>query len=192
MSFAAFRTHILPRHFTGYSYSLIDAPGRSGLSFHSAVIDSKHDLICARARPRRPLQMLQSAGKADETSKSTRFTVWGRLCESTGPGRILVPTREQASRCWLTLTKQNRSTLHNFLVFFVFFSCSFPSSVFFFVQAMFLSRDGQYLLMGGDGGVVSVWQVHDLKQLFTYPGCDAGIRSMAMSHDQRYAQPAPV
>lgn len=52
---------------------------------------------------------------------------------------------------------------------------------------MFLSRDGQYLLMGGDGGVVSVWQVHDLKQLFTYPGCDAGIRSMAMSHDQRYA-----
>lgn len=26
--------------------------------------------------------MLQSAGKADETSKSTRFTVWGRLCEA--------------------------------------------------------------------------------------------------------------
>lgn len=52
-------------------------------------------------------------------------------------------------------------------------------------QAMLLSRDGQYLLTGGDGGVVSVWQVHNLKQLFTYPGCDAGIRSMAMSHDQR-------
>ncbi|KAM9769828.1 lipopolysaccharide-responsive and beige-like anchor protein isoform 4-T4 [Menidia menidia] len=53
------------------------------------------------------------------------------------------------------------------------------------VKAMLLSRDGQYLLTGGDGGVVSVWQVYDLKQLFTYPGCDAGIRSMAMSHDQR-------
>ncbi|XP_059198367.1 lipopolysaccharide-responsive and beige-like anchor protein isoform X2 [Centropristis striata] len=53
------------------------------------------------------------------------------------------------------------------------------------IKAMYLSRDGQYLLTGGDGGVVSVWQVHDLKQLFTYPGCDAGIRSMAMSHDQR-------
>uniref|UniRef100_UPI0037E7EBB6 lipopolysaccharide-responsive and beige-like anchor protein isoform X2 n=1 Tax=Semicossyphus pulcher TaxID=241346 RepID=UPI0037E7EBB6 len=53
------------------------------------------------------------------------------------------------------------------------------------IKAMLLSRDGQYLLTGGDGGVVSVWQVHDLKQLFTYPGCDAGIRSMAMSHDQR-------
>uniref|UniRef100_A0A671U9D5 Neurobeachin n=1 Tax=Sparus aurata TaxID=8175 RepID=A0A671U9D5_SPAAU len=53
------------------------------------------------------------------------------------------------------------------------------------IKAMLLSRDGQYLLTGGDGGVVSVWQVHDLKQLFTYPGCDAGIRSMAISHDQR-------
>ncbi|XP_064200715.1 lipopolysaccharide-responsive and beige-like anchor protein isoform X48 [Anguilla rostrata] len=53
------------------------------------------------------------------------------------------------------------------------------------VKTMLLSRDGQYLLTGGDGGVLTVWQVHDLKQLFTYPGCDAGIRSMAMSHDQR-------
>ncbi|XP_037545772.1 lipopolysaccharide-responsive and beige-like anchor protein [Nematolebias whitei] len=53
------------------------------------------------------------------------------------------------------------------------------------IKAMLLSKDGQYLLTGGDEGVVSVWQVHDLKQLFTYPGCDAGIRSMAMSHDQR-------
>ncbi|KAM3864793.1 lipopolysaccharide-responsive and beige-like anchor protein [Diretmus argenteus] len=53
------------------------------------------------------------------------------------------------------------------------------------IKAMLLSRDGQYLLTGGDGGVVSVWQVHNFKQLFLYPGCDAGIRSMAMSHDQR-------
>uniref|UniRef100_A0A672GI08 Neurobeachin n=1 Tax=Salarias fasciatus TaxID=181472 RepID=A0A672GI08_SALFA len=53
------------------------------------------------------------------------------------------------------------------------------------IKAMLLSRDGQYMLAGGDGGVVSVWQVHNLKQLFTYPGCDAGVRSMAMSHDQR-------
>uniref|UniRef100_A0A3Q3MCG6 Neurobeachin n=1 Tax=Mastacembelus armatus TaxID=205130 RepID=A0A3Q3MCG6_9TELE len=53
------------------------------------------------------------------------------------------------------------------------------------IKAMLLSRDGQYLLTGGNGGVVCVWQVHNLKQLFSYPGCDAGIRSMAMSHDQR-------
>ncbi|XP_059821003.1 lipopolysaccharide-responsive and beige-like anchor protein [Hypanus sabinus] len=52
-------------------------------------------------------------------------------------------------------------------------------------KAMLLSRDGQYLITGGDSGVVAVWQVWDLKQLMTYPGCDAGIRSMAMSHDQR-------
>lgn len=53
------------------------------------------------------------------------------------------------------------------------------------IKAMLLSKDGQYLLSGGDAGVLSVWQIHDLKQLFSYPGCDAGIRSMAMSHDQR-------
>uniref|UniRef100_A0A672PNS2 LPS responsive beige-like anchor protein n=1 Tax=Sinocyclocheilus grahami TaxID=75366 RepID=A0A672PNS2_SINGR len=53
------------------------------------------------------------------------------------------------------------------------------------IKAMLLSKDGQYLLCGGDAGVLSVLQIHDLKQLFAYPGCDAGIRSMAMSHDQR-------
>ncbi|XP_036439728.1 lipopolysaccharide-responsive and beige-like anchor protein isoform X2 [Colossoma macropomum] len=53
------------------------------------------------------------------------------------------------------------------------------------IRAMLLSKDGQYLLCGGDGGVLSVWQVHDLKQLFSYPGCDAAIRSMAISNDQR-------
>lgn len=52
-------------------------------------------------------------------------------------------------------------------------------------KAIQLSRDGQYLLTGGDSGVIMVWQVCDLKQLFAYPGCDAGIRSMAMSFDQR-------
>nr|XP_010966797.1 lipopolysaccharide-responsive and beige-like anchor protein isoform X2 [Camelus bactrianus] len=53
------------------------------------------------------------------------------------------------------------------------------------IRAIQLSRDGQYLLTGGDNGVVVVWQVSDLKQLFAYPGCDAGIRAMALSYDQR-------
>ncbi|XP_029090870.1 lipopolysaccharide-responsive and beige-like anchor protein isoform X1 [Monodon monoceros] len=53
------------------------------------------------------------------------------------------------------------------------------------IRAIQLSRDGQYLLTGGDNGVVMVWQVSDLKQLFAYPGCDAGIRAMALSYDQR-------
>ncbi|KAB0370435.1 hypothetical protein FD755_018397 [Muntiacus reevesi] len=53
------------------------------------------------------------------------------------------------------------------------------------IRAIQLSRDGQYLLTGGDSGVVMVWQVSDLRQLFAYPGCDAGIRAMALSYDQR-------
>ncbi|XP_051055321.1 lipopolysaccharide-responsive and beige-like anchor protein isoform X5 [Phodopus roborovskii] len=53
------------------------------------------------------------------------------------------------------------------------------------IRAIQLSRDGQYLLTGGDSGVVIVRQVSDLKQLFAYPGCDAGIRAMALSFDQR-------
>ncbi|CAI9156744.1 unnamed protein product [Rangifer tarandus platyrhynchus] len=53
------------------------------------------------------------------------------------------------------------------------------------IRATQLSRDGQYLLTGGDNGVVMVWQVSDLKRLFAYPGCDAGIRAMALSYDQR-------
>uniref|UniRef100_A0A8C3YIH2 Lipopolysaccharide-responsive and beige-like anchor protein n=1 Tax=Catagonus wagneri TaxID=51154 RepID=A0A8C3YIH2_9CETA len=53
------------------------------------------------------------------------------------------------------------------------------------IRAIQLSRDGQYLLTGGDNGVVTVRQVSDLRQLFAYPGCDAGIRAMALSHDQR-------
>ncbi|XP_047712830.1 lipopolysaccharide-responsive and beige-like anchor protein isoform X2 [Prionailurus viverrinus] len=53
------------------------------------------------------------------------------------------------------------------------------------IRAIQLSRDGQYLLTGGDNGVVMVWQVSDLKHLFSYPGCDAGIRAMALSYDQR-------
>uniref|UniRef100_A0A8C9U6A5 LPS-responsive vesicle trafficking, beach and anchor containing n=1 Tax=Scleropages formosus TaxID=113540 RepID=A0A8C9U6A5_SCLFO len=53
------------------------------------------------------------------------------------------------------------------------------------IRTMLLSRDGQHLVSGGDRGVLTVWRTHDLKQLFAYPGCDAGIRSMALSHDQR-------
>ncbi|KAF4071383.1 hypothetical protein AMELA_G00272490 [Ameiurus melas] len=53
------------------------------------------------------------------------------------------------------------------------------------IRAMLLSRDGQYLLCGGERGVLTMWQLHDLKQLFSYPGCDAAIRSMAMTTDQR-------
>uniref|UniRef100_A0A8C1QV27 Neurobeachin n=1 Tax=Cyprinus carpio TaxID=7962 RepID=A0A8C1QV27_CYPCA len=52
-------------------------------------------------------------------------------------------------------------------------------------RAILLSSDGQNLVTGGDNGVVEVWQACDFKQLYVYPGCDAGIRAMDMSHDQR-------
>lgn len=37
VSFAAFRTHILPRHFISYGYLLIDAPDFFSFSFHHAL-----------------------------------------------------------------------------------------------------------------------------------------------------------
>uniref|UniRef100_A0A8B9LPJ6 Neurobeachin b n=1 Tax=Astyanax mexicanus TaxID=7994 RepID=A0A8B9LPJ6_ASTMX len=52
-------------------------------------------------------------------------------------------------------------------------------------RALLLSSDGQTLVTGGDNGVVEVWQACDFKQLYVYPGCDAGIRAMDLSHDQR-------
>ena len=53
------------------------------------------------------------------------------------------------------------------------------------LQCLVMSRDGQYLMTGGDRGVVAVWRAHDLHVLYTYPVCDSGIRSLALSHDQR-------
>ncbi|XP_053176426.1 neurobeachin isoform X4 [Scomber japonicus] len=52
-------------------------------------------------------------------------------------------------------------------------------------RAILLSSDGHNLVTGGDSGVVEIWQACDFKQLYMYPGCDAGIRAMDLSHDQR-------
>nr|XP_057936360.1 neurobeachin-like isoform X4 [Doryrhamphus excisus] len=52
-------------------------------------------------------------------------------------------------------------------------------------RAILLSSDGHNLVTGGDNGVVQVWQACNFKQLYMYPGCDAGIRAMDLSHDQR-------
>lgn len=61
-----------------------------------------------------------------------------------------------------------------------------------FLKAILLSSDGQNLVTGGDNGVVEVWQACDFKQLYIYPGCDAGIRAMDLSHDQRWAMRGSV
>ncbi|CAJ1065088.1 neurobeachin [Xyrichtys novacula] len=52
-------------------------------------------------------------------------------------------------------------------------------------RAILLSSDGHNLVTGGDNGVVEVWQACDFKRLYIYPGCDAGVRAMDLSHDQR-------
>nr|KAG5690779.1 hypothetical protein BaRGS_015306 [Batillaria attramentaria] len=49
-----------------------------------------------------------------------------------------------------------------------------------------LSRDGQYLILSGDGGVVEVWRCHDFTLLYTYPQCDSSIRSLALTHDHKF------
>ncbi|XP_064636479.1 neurobeachin-like isoform X3 [Lineus longissimus] len=54
------------------------------------------------------------------------------------------------------------------------------------VQSLTLSRDGAYMIMGGDNGIVEVWRTHDLNLLYTYPTCDSSVRSLALSHDQKY------
>ena len=55
----------------------------------------------------------------------------------------------------------------------------------FHFQAACLSRDGQYMMMGGANGVVEVWRTHDLTLLYTYPQCDSAICSICLSHDHK-------
>ncbi|KAI8797894.1 neurobeachin, partial [Biomphalaria glabrata] len=55
-----------------------------------------------------------------------------------------------------------------------------------YIQSLILSRDGQYLLLGGNGGVVEVWRAHNFEHLYTYPVCDSSIRSLALTHDHRF------
>ena len=53
------------------------------------------------------------------------------------------------------------------------------------MQCVLLSRDGEYLITGGERGVVEVWRTFSLALLYAYPACDSGIRSLALTHDQK-------
>jgi len=55
----------------------------------------------------------------------------------------------------------------------------------FLFQCILMSRDGEYLLTGGDRGIVEVWRTFNLALLYAYPTCDSSIRSLALSHDQK-------
>ena len=50
---------------------------------------------------------------------------------------------------------------------------------------MLLSRDGEYLITGGDKGIVEVWRTFSLALLYAFPACDSAVRSLALSHDHR-------
>lgn len=52
-------------------------------------------------------------------------------------------------------------------------------------QSMILSRDGEYLMTAGDRGIVEVWRTFNLAPLYAFPACSSGIRSLALTHDQK-------
>uniref|UniRef100_A0A1B0D3F4 BEACH domain-containing protein n=1 Tax=Phlebotomus papatasi TaxID=29031 RepID=A0A1B0D3F4_PHLPP len=53
------------------------------------------------------------------------------------------------------------------------------------LQCMLLSRDGEYLMTAGDRGIVEVWRTFNLAPLYAFPTCNSGIRSLALTHDQK-------
>lgn len=54
------------------------------------------------------------------------------------------------------------------------------------IQCVILSRDGEYMMTGGEKGIVEVWRTFSLALLYAFPTCDSAIRSLALSHDQRF------
>ncbi|XP_044012955.1 neurobeachin isoform X15 [Aphidius gifuensis] len=54
------------------------------------------------------------------------------------------------------------------------------------LQCLLLSRDGEYLMTGGDKGIVEVWRTFNLALLYAFPLCESSIRSLALSHDQKF------
>lgn len=53
------------------------------------------------------------------------------------------------------------------------------------LQCMLLSRDGEYLMTGGDKGIVEVWRTFNLSLLYAFPACDSSVRSLGLTHDQK-------
>lgn len=53
------------------------------------------------------------------------------------------------------------------------------------LHCLLLSRDGEYLMTGGDKGIVEVWRTFNLALLYAFPACDSSVRSLALSHDQK-------
>ncbi|XP_077558412.1 A kinase anchor protein rugose isoform X2 [Haemaphysalis longicornis] len=54
------------------------------------------------------------------------------------------------------------------------------------IQCLALSRDGEYMVTGSESGVVEVWRSFNLALLYAFPACEGGVRSLALSHDQKF------
>ncbi|KAH6937245.1 hypothetical protein HPB50_026199 [Hyalomma asiaticum] len=54
------------------------------------------------------------------------------------------------------------------------------------IQCLTLSRDGEYMVTGSESGVVEVWRSFNLALLYAFPACEGGVRSLALSHDQKF------
>ncbi|CAF0746128.1 unnamed protein product [Didymodactylos carnosus] len=54
------------------------------------------------------------------------------------------------------------------------------------IQSLEVNTDGQYTVIGGDRGFVQIIRTYDLQPVYAYPQCDASIRSLAITHDQKY------
>ncbi|XP_075235222.1 A kinase anchor protein rugose [Lycorma delicatula] len=54
------------------------------------------------------------------------------------------------------------------------------------LQCLLLSRDGEYLMTGGDKGIVEVWRTFNLALLYAFHSCESSVRSLALSHDQKF------
>lgn len=54
------------------------------------------------------------------------------------------------------------------------------------IQCLILSRDGEYLMTGGDNGIIEVWRTFNLALLYAFPSCDNSVRSLALTHDQKF------
>lgn len=54
------------------------------------------------------------------------------------------------------------------------------------IQCLTLSRDGEYVVTGSESGIVEVWRTFNLGLLYAFPACEGGVRSLALSHDQKF------
>lgn len=90
----------------------------------------------------------------------------------------------QVINCLMKLHNFLKISLFNVKLFiFKFIICfTFKQQL----KCMLLSRDGEYLMTAGDRGIVEVWRTFNLAPLYAFPACSSGIRSLALTHDQKY------